>query len=277
MNTTITQEFLTRCFALEETVAVLLRKGNPATTTQRVVRLEQMVSSRYLAWLRYENHAGANVYVGANPLRPGSRKRTKECVAEVRHLYIDIDMDGANRIAALKIRMLFPFPASFSRHHRTSIRPYGGLKIRLRPAGDDTQITCSHLWGRLCVHRPEPGTSRPRIPQLQVQPCSPSNRRISQHDQLSARGLQAGRSRSSIGTSRPRNPNSHIPAARTAILSRIGCGSFSSFPKEPTPGSSRLRLLPRGLTNPILFTTRNARSTWLPLVLLCSTAWRLTR
>jgi hypothetical protein len=111
MNTTITQEFLTRSFALEETVAVLLRKGNPATTTQRVVRLEQMVSSRYLAWLRYENHAGANIYVGANPLRPGSRKRTKECVAEVRHLYIDIDMDGANRIAALKMSDAVPLPS----------------------------------------------------------------------------------------------------------------------------------------------------------------------
>ena len=110
MSTTITQEFLTRCFAPEETVAVLLRKDNPAITTQRVVRVEQMVSSRYLAWLRYENHTGANVYVGANPLRPGSRKRIKECVAEVRHLYIDIDLDGANRIAALKTSDVVPVP-----------------------------------------------------------------------------------------------------------------------------------------------------------------------
>jgi hypothetical protein len=111
MSIKITQEFLTRCFAPEETVAVLLRKGNPATTTQRVVRLEQMVSPRYLAWLRYENHAGANVYVGANPLRPGSRKRTKECVAEVRHLYIDIDVDGADRVAALKASNAVPLPS----------------------------------------------------------------------------------------------------------------------------------------------------------------------
>jgi hypothetical protein len=76
-----------------ETIA-LLRKEKPASTTQRIVRLEQALAPRYLAWLRYENHNGANVYVAANPLRSGSRKRTKDCIAEVRHLYIDIDVDG---------------------------------------------------------------------------------------------------------------------------------------------------------------------------------------
>ena len=97
----MTHDFLTRCFHPEETVAILLRKEKPASTTQRIVRLEQVISPRYLAWLRYENHNGANVYVAANPLRPGSRKRTKDCIAEVRHLYLDIDVDGENRIAAL--------------------------------------------------------------------------------------------------------------------------------------------------------------------------------
>ena len=102
MNTQTAHEFLTRCFRPGETIAVLLRKENPASTTQRIVRLEQAIAPRYLAWLRYENHNGANVYVAANPLLPGVRKRTKECIAEVRHLYIDIDIDGEERIAALR-------------------------------------------------------------------------------------------------------------------------------------------------------------------------------
>ncbi len=101
MNMQMAHAFLTRCFAPEETVAILLRKEQPASTTQRIVRLEQALSPRYLAWLRYENHNGANVYVAANPLRSGSRKRTKDCIAAVRHLYLDIDVDGENRIAAL--------------------------------------------------------------------------------------------------------------------------------------------------------------------------------
>ena len=54
------------------------------------------------AGMAYENARGANVYVAANPLRFGSRKRTKECIDEVRHLYIDIDSDGDARLAAIR-------------------------------------------------------------------------------------------------------------------------------------------------------------------------------
>ena len=110
MNTQTAHEFLTRCFQPGETIAVLLRKENPASTTQRIVRLEQALALRYLAWLRYENHNGANVYIAANPLLPGSRKRTKDCIAEVRHLYIDIDVHGEERIAALRASDAVPVP-----------------------------------------------------------------------------------------------------------------------------------------------------------------------
>ncbi len=112
MNTQTAHEFLTRCFHPGETIAFLLRRENPASTTQRIVRLEQAISSRYLAWLRYENHNGANVYVAANPLRFGSRKRTKECIAEVRHVYIDIDVNGEERIAALRASDVVPVPST---------------------------------------------------------------------------------------------------------------------------------------------------------------------
>jgi hypothetical protein len=112
MNTQTANEFLTRCFHPGETVALLLRKESPASTTQRIVTLEQATAPRYLAWLRYENHNGANVYVAANPLRSGSRKRTKDCIAEVRHLYLDIDVDGDQRIAALMESESLPVPSA---------------------------------------------------------------------------------------------------------------------------------------------------------------------
>jgi hypothetical protein len=110
MNAQTAHQFLTRCFHPGETIALLLRKDSPASTTQRIVTLEQATASRYLAWLRYENHNGANVYVAANPLRSGSRKRTKDCIEEVRYLYLDIDVDGDNRIAALIESEAVPVP-----------------------------------------------------------------------------------------------------------------------------------------------------------------------
>jgi RepB DNA-primase from phage plasmid len=108
----IAREFLTRCFAAEETIALLLRRENPASTAQRVVCLERVLESRYQAWLSYENSTGANIYVAANPLRSGSRKRTKESIASVRHVYIDIDTDGDARLAVLLESDLVPTPTA---------------------------------------------------------------------------------------------------------------------------------------------------------------------
>lgn len=110
MNMNTVQRFLTRCFRPEETIALLLRRENPPATTQRVVRLEQVLAPRFLAWLRRENFSGANVYVAVNPLRPGSRKRTKDSIAYVRHLYLDIDVDGEARLAALRDSQTVPTP-----------------------------------------------------------------------------------------------------------------------------------------------------------------------
>jgi hypothetical protein len=109
----IASSFLRRCFALEETIAVLLRRQDAAAPMQRVVRLETVLEKRYMAWLSYENqHGRSNIYAAANPLRPGSRKRTKECIASVRHLYLDIDEDGDARLAALRASELVPPPTS---------------------------------------------------------------------------------------------------------------------------------------------------------------------
>lgn len=102
--------FLARCFAPGETVALLLRQDNGDRPAQRIVRLEQVLTPRYLGWLAHENNTGANIYVAANPLRSGSRRRTKESIASVRHLYIDIDFEGEARVAALRASDTVPEP-----------------------------------------------------------------------------------------------------------------------------------------------------------------------
>ncbi|MDR3402971.1 MAG: RepB family DNA primase [Chthoniobacter sp.] len=108
----IAANFLTRCFASSETIALLIRREDAPRPQQRVVTLEQVLAPRYMAWLTFENDNGANIYVSANPLRTGSRKRTKECIASVRHLYIDIDDDGNARLAVLRASDRVPTPTA---------------------------------------------------------------------------------------------------------------------------------------------------------------------
>jgi hypothetical protein len=106
----IASDFLARCFAPGDTIALLLRNESTVRTQQRVVALERALAARYRGWLAHENHIGANIYVAANPLLAGSRRRTKDCIASVRHLYIDIDVNGEARLAALRASELVPEP-----------------------------------------------------------------------------------------------------------------------------------------------------------------------
>ena len=106
----IAVDFLTRCFAPGETIALFLRRENPAGILQRIVPLERALAPRYLGWLAHENSIGANIYVAANPLHSGSRKRTKESIAAVRHLYLDLDTDGEARLTSLRASDAVPPP-----------------------------------------------------------------------------------------------------------------------------------------------------------------------
>ncbi|MGP8142651.1 MAG: DNA-primase RepB domain-containing protein [Terriglobales bacterium] len=117
----IAADFLTRCFAPGEFIALLLRRESPAGILQRIVPLERVLAPRYLGWLAHENSIGANIYVAANPLRSGSRKRTKQCIAAVRHLYVDLDTDGEACLASLRTSDAVPPPNAIV---STSLRKY---------------------------------------------------------------------------------------------------------------------------------------------------------
>jgi hypothetical protein len=108
----IAREFLSRSFAPNETIAIVLRRTLPATIVQRIVTVERALQPRYLGWLAHENATGANVYFAANPLVSGSRKRTKESIAEVKHLYLDLDTDGEAKLAALRTSNAVPIPTA---------------------------------------------------------------------------------------------------------------------------------------------------------------------
>jgi len=108
----IAADFLSRSFRADETIAIVFRCHSPATIVQRIVTLEHVLAPRYLSWMAHENATGSSVYFTANPLIPGSRKRTKESVAEIRHLYLDLDADGEAKLAALRGSNDVPLPTA---------------------------------------------------------------------------------------------------------------------------------------------------------------------
>ncbi len=161
--------FLSRCFAPNETIALLLRRQDAVAPMQRVVSFERVLESRYMAWLSYENNTGSNIYVAANPLLSGSRKRTKESIASVRHLYIDIDTDGDARLASLRASDAVPPPTSIL---STSPRKYQVLwrveSFDFARQEQTLKLLAVAFGGDPRLHRLQPCSPRPRFPKSEV-------------------------------------------------------------------------------------------------------------
>ena len=94
----------------EDRVALLLRNRPRGQTMQRILPGEVVASSPFQDWLRERNESGADVFLGMNPLRPNTFSRTKECILEIRHIYLDLDEDGSASLHAIRTTGDVPVP-----------------------------------------------------------------------------------------------------------------------------------------------------------------------
>jgi len=94
----------------EDRVAVLVRNRNKQQTTQRILLAEDIANPPFQDWLREENRAGADVFIGMNPLCPGSFARTRASILEIRHVYLDLDEDAAASLRAIRTSGDTPVP-----------------------------------------------------------------------------------------------------------------------------------------------------------------------
>jgi hypothetical protein len=103
-----TPRFLTAqeyVFALHEPsdqVAVLVRNRTQHQTTQRILPAEGIASAPFQSWLQEQNQSGADIFIGMNPVREGSRNRTKEQIREIRHTYLDLDEKAGASLQAIR-------------------------------------------------------------------------------------------------------------------------------------------------------------------------------
>jgi hypothetical protein len=94
----------------EDRVAVLVRNRARAQTMQRILLAEDVASPRFQEWLKDQNEAGADIFLGMNPLRANSFARTKESVREIRHVYLDLDEDAPTSLRAMRTDGNTPIP-----------------------------------------------------------------------------------------------------------------------------------------------------------------------
>jgi hypothetical protein len=86
----------------DDRVAVLVRNRARSQTIQRILLVEDIAGPHFQDWLKEQNNAGADIFLGMNPLRANSFARTKESVREIRHVYLDLDTDAPASLRALR-------------------------------------------------------------------------------------------------------------------------------------------------------------------------------
>lgn len=103
-------EYALALFEPSDNVAVLLRNRRTGQTVQRITTAETVASPEFQSSLRRENSAGADIFIGMNPIKDGAYSRTKGNIREIRHLYLDLDTNGHEAVESIRNSPEVPAP-----------------------------------------------------------------------------------------------------------------------------------------------------------------------
>lgn len=103
-------QYLNENFEPSDKLAVVVRNRESGETIQRMSTAQRIASPEFQAWLRYKNAHGSDIYVSLNTFQDHARGRTKADLKEIRHLYLDLDEDGARKLAAILHDSAVPTP-----------------------------------------------------------------------------------------------------------------------------------------------------------------------
>jgi RepB DNA-primase from phage plasmid len=95
-------EYIGSIYEPGDQAAVLVRNRIQHQTTQRILPAENIAAAPFQAWLQEQNFSGADIFIGMNPVKEGSRNRTKEQIREIRHAYLDLDEEAGASLQAIR-------------------------------------------------------------------------------------------------------------------------------------------------------------------------------
>jgi RepB DNA-primase from phage plasmid len=199
----------------------------------------------------------AKIDVAVNPLRSGSRKRTKEFIFAVRHLYLEFDIDGEARLTSIRASDALSTPIAFISTSPGKYQVTWRIDSATFALQEGTLKLVSIPFGRDPVC-----TDLNQIPSCVVSRIASTTRRI--RSQSNTLAIPLGIPMTSGWISWRRMPSlrpvqSHresIPIT-TPIPNAIGRGFSMNLPMARTPRRSRASSLRAAPINPIRSTTRS--------------------
>jgi hypothetical protein len=78
----------------DDRLAVVIKNQDKDQVIQRIDTAKAIASPGFQKWMRYHNAHGGDVFLTTNALRPDATGRTRQDIHVIRHVYLDIDVDG---------------------------------------------------------------------------------------------------------------------------------------------------------------------------------------
>ena len=103
-------EYVRELFGPDDNVAILVRNRGTGKTIQRIARAETIASPEFQEWLAGQNSAGADAFIGMNPVKEGAYNRTKANIKDIRHVYLDLDRKGDEALEVIRNSTEVPPP-----------------------------------------------------------------------------------------------------------------------------------------------------------------------
>jgi hypothetical protein len=103
-------EYVRELFGPGDNAVTLVRNRATGKTVQRIAKAQSIASPEFQEWLAAQSAAGADVYVGMNPIREGAYNRTKGNIKDIRHVYLDLDREGDASLEAIRNSPDVPAP-----------------------------------------------------------------------------------------------------------------------------------------------------------------------
>jgi len=104
------QRYVLENFAAKDRIALLALQRTTNAVIQRITTAETLSCPDFQEWLSYLNNQKHDLYLSMNPLKPGSRGRTKEDVDCIRHVFLDFDENGDQAVERLLGQDDLPVP-----------------------------------------------------------------------------------------------------------------------------------------------------------------------
>lgn len=156
------RRFLRALYGDTDRVAVLAVDRKPPAAAerdrvyQRIAPAGHVRADRFQRWLRHLNAQGYDIFVGMNPIRPGTKGREKGDIAEVRRLQLDLDANGPDslrRVLADAKTGRIPTPAIVVRSSKDRYQVLWHTAPGWSPAqAEDTMARLAQQYGGDHVH-----------------------------------------------------------------------------------------------------------------------------